>query len=150
MPDRSRQCVFCRIARGEASAWVVYEDDTAIAFLDTRPIAPGHILVCPKRHAERLTTLGDSPDLTRALRHVADLVERRLSSDYNIGANQGARAGQVVFHHHWHVIPRYEGEDGESWHRTELTDEQAAQILTKLGLEPVKRGQKVREAAADR
>jgi diadenosine tetraphosphate (Ap4A) HIT family hydrolase len=94
--------------------------------------------------------LGDSPDLTRALRHVADLVERRLSSDYNIGANQGARAGQVVFHHHWHVIPRYEGEDGESWHRTELTDEQAAQILTKLGLEPVKRGQKVREAAADR
>ena len=150
MTDHSRECVFCRIARGTAPAWVVYEDDHAIAFLDTRPIAAGHILVCPKRHAERLTKLDQSPELTNALRGVADLVEKRLSSDYNIGANQGARAGQVVFHHHWHVIPRYEGEDGERWHRTELTEEQAKRILAKLGLEPVKREAKLSEAKADR
>ena len=139
MTESSRECIFCRIARGSAPAWVVYEDDAAIAFLDTRPIAAGHILVCPKRHAERLTEIGDSSDLTKALHKVAALVEKRLSSDYNIGANQGARAGQVVFHHHWHVIPRYEGEVGETWRRGQLTDEEAKRILEKLGVEPVQR-----------
>lgn len=132
-------CVFCRIGGGADPAWVVYEDEHAIAFLDTRPIAPGHILVCPKAHAERLTEMDDMTHLTAALKVVAHLVEERLASSYNIGANQGALAGQVVFHHHWHVIPRYEGEPRNFWNRQELTDDMAKEILGKLGLKPVKR-----------
>ena len=133
-------CVFCRIAKGKAPAWVVFEDDHAIAFLDTRPIAPGHILVCPKRHAERLTDMDDMTHLTAALKRVAHMVEERLATDYNIGANQGALAGQVVFHHHWHVIPRKEGENTDFWTRTVLTDEMANEILRKLGVPPGRRG----------
>lgn len=132
-------CVFCRIAGGRAPAWVVYEDDHAIAFLDTRPIAPGHILVCPKRHAERITDMEDMTDLTAALKRVAHLVEEKLAEDYNIGANQGALAGQVVFHHHWHVIPRLDGEAPDFWKRMVLTDEMAKEIMGKLGLPPTKR-----------
>lgn len=127
-------CVFCKIAGGKAPAWVVFEDEHAIAFLDTRPIAPGHILVCPKSHAERLTEMEDMTHLTAALKAVAHLVEEKLATDYNIGANQGGRAGQVVFHHHWHIIPRYEGEPRDSWSRQVLTEEMARDILGKLGV----------------
>lgn len=128
------RCIFCRIVAGEAPAWVVYEDDQAIAFLDTKPIAPGHILVCPKKHSERLTQMEEMAALTAALQKVAHMVEKRLAPDYNIGANQGALAGQVVFHHHWHVIPRYEGENRDFWTRRDLTEKMAKEILQKLGV----------------
>jgi histidine triad (HIT) family protein len=133
-------CIFCRIAAGQAPAWVVYEDAHAIAFLDTRPIAPGHILVCPKAHSERLTEMEEMANLTAALKKVAQMVEENLAADYNLGANQGALAGQVVFHHHWHVIPRYEGERQDFWTRMELTDEMAKEILGKLGVKQERRG----------
>lgn len=137
--DRAASCIFCRIAAGKAPAWVVYEDEHAIAFLDTRPIAPGHILVCPKAHSERLTQMEELANLTAALKKVAHMVEANLAADYNIGANQGALAGQVVFHHHWHVIPRYEGERRDFWTRMELTDDMAKEILSKLGVTPERR-----------
>lgn len=133
-------CVFCEIAGGRASAWVVFEDEHAIAFLDTRPIAPGHILVCPKAHAERLTDMDDMTHLTAALKAVSHMVEEKLATDYNIGANQGGRAGQVVFHHHWHVIPRYQGEPRDFWSRQVLTDEMAREVMGKLGVPAKKRG----------
>lgn len=133
-------CIFCKIAGGKAPAWVVFEDEHAIAFLDTRPIAPGHILVCPKSHAERLTDMQDMAHLTAALKAVAHLVEANLSTDYNIGANQGELAGQVVFHHHWHIIPRYEGEPRDFWSRQVLTDEMAREVLGRLGVLANRRG----------
>jgi len=133
-------CAFCKIASGKAPAWVVFEDEHAIAFLDTRPIAPGHVLVCPKSHSERLTEMEDMTHLTAALKAVAHLVEERLATDYNIGANQGELAGQVVFHHHWHVIPRYKGEPRVFWSRRVLTDEMAREVLSKLGVPARKRG----------
>lgn len=133
-------CVFCKIVKGTAPAWVVYEDEHAIAFLDSKPIAVGHILVCPKQHAERLTEMHDVTHLTAALKRVAHMVEERLSTDYNIGANQGALAGQVVFHHHWHVIPRSEGEARDFWKRMELTDEMANDVQRRLGVPPGRRG----------
>lgn len=139
MPIARSDCIFCRIASGQAPAWVVYEDEDAIAFLDTKPITQGHILVCPKDHAERLTGMEDASPLTVALKRVAHMVETRLSTDYNLGANQGAMAGQVVFHHHWHVIPRYIGGEREFWRRTDLADEDAKQILEKLGVDPIRR-----------
>lgn len=138
MGDLNPDCVFCRIIKGTEPAWVVYEDEHAIAFLDSMPIVPGHILVCPKEHAERLSQMeADQEPLNRALAQVARLVEERITSDYNIGANQGARAGQVVFHHHWHVIPRREG-DHREWHRERLTPASARAVFKELGIEPVR------------
>lgn len=134
-------CVFCRIIYGTEPAWVVYEDPYAIAFLDAMPITRGHILVCPKVHVARLSEL-DGEDIRigrvhKALWKVARLVEERITSDYNIGANQGARAGQVVFHHHWHVIPRREG-DVREWERDRLTPEAARAVFKELGIQPLR------------
>jgi histidine triad (HIT) family protein len=102
-------CIFCEIIAGRAPAYKVYEDDRTIAFLDLFPLTRGHLLVVPKRHAPRLTDLhdGEFGDYLRAVSRVCERINR-LSTDYNIGLNQGAKAGQIVFHLHFHVIPRYD------------------------------------------
>jgi histidine triad (HIT) family protein len=101
-------CAFCDIAQGRAPAYVVYEDASTSAFLDLFPFTRGHLLVIPKRHGARLTDLpfDDQIALVRTLDEVCRRTER-LSSDYNVALNAGAKAGQIVFHVHFHVIPRY-------------------------------------------
>jgi len=101
-------CVFCDIIARRSPAHVVYEDDHSIAFLDIFPFTRGHLLVVPKHHGARLTDLGagERTALIHALHEVCRRVDR-IATDYNVALNAGARAGQVVFHVHFHVIPRY-------------------------------------------
>ncbi len=132
----SSSCAFCRIARGEEKAYVVYEDEHVIAFLDINPISEGHILVAPKRHYERLSCMpsDELEALARGLQRVLVMVERGLSRDYNVVVNTGRGAGQVVMHVHVHVVPRYPG-DGlrvTMTQRHRLTEEEAVRVLTKL------------------
>jgi histidine triad (HIT) family protein len=106
-------CVFCRIARKQASASVVYEDDRAIAFLDIRPLNEGHTLIIPKEHYE---TVFDIPEelvahVHRVAKQVAIAVKEATHAD-GIGIIQqnGKAADQDIFHLHVHVIPRFEGQ----------------------------------------
>ena len=101
-------CIFCEIVAGRESAHKVYEDADTMAFLDLFPITRGHVLVIPKRHVDRLTDLREEeyPTLLRTLSRVCRMAER-LSLDYNVAVNQGTLAGQIVFHLHFHIIPRY-------------------------------------------
>ncbi|MDR2974212.1 MAG: HIT family protein [Propionibacteriaceae bacterium] len=107
-------CLFCRIASGEVPARVVYEDDTALAFLDIAPFQRGHTVVIPRRHVKD----GASDPLAwgevaSAIVGVSQLVENRLGATaVNILSNAGADAGQSVFHFHIHVIPRYTDNPG--------------------------------------
>ena len=55
--DSLTNCIFCRIVRGQAEASVVYEDDVVVSFLDSHPVAEGHVLVVPRRHAADLAAL---------------------------------------------------------------------------------------------
>jgi histidine triad (HIT) family protein len=98
--------IFGKIARGEASAQIVYEDDRALAFRDQSPQAPIHLLVIPRKPIERLALAeeGDAPLLGHLL-----LVARRVAADagledYRVVVNNGAGAGQTVFHLHVHVL----------------------------------------------
>ncbi len=101
-------CIFCRIVARTAPAWIVYEDEKNLAFLDLFPFTRGHLLVIPKRHVDRLVDLppSDHGSFLGAVAEVSRRVER-LSHHYNIALNQGALAGQIVFHLHLHIIPRY-------------------------------------------
>ncbi|MEV4126366.1 HIT family protein [Nocardia sp. NPDC049707] len=103
-------CVFCRIAAGQAPATKVYEDDTLCAFLDIRPIARGHTLVIPKRHASELADLDADlgADIFRAGHRLALAIRRsELAADgANLVLNDGTAAFQTVPHVHLHVIPR--------------------------------------------
>lgn len=128
-------CIFCRIVAGSAAATVVYEDADNLAFLDLFPVTRGHTLVVPKRHVDRLLDLPEPahPGLLRAVMSVCRRVER-LSTHYNVSVNQGELAGQIVFHLHVHVIPRY-GEGTPQWNRPRerLRDDEAAALKQQLG-----------------
>jgi len=100
-------CIFCKIGQGEIPAKIVYQDADLFAFEDIQPQAPTHILICPRRHIESLadTTPDDAVLLGRALLAASDLAkQRKLNSGYRAVINNGAGAGQSVFHLHVHLL----------------------------------------------
>lgn len=102
-------CLFCKIVAGDIPSRQVYEDDTAIAFLDIGPWHPGHTLVIPKRHIADLAAASDAfAEIAPAIDATAALLRDKLGCDgMNVLSNQGEVAGQEVFHFHVHLIPRY-------------------------------------------
>ena len=107
-------CLFCSIVAGDIPSRRVYEDDTALAFLDINPWQVGHTLVIPKRHSQDV--LDDDSvlaELAPSVVHVGRLLKAQLGADAcNIVSNAGAVAGQEVFHTHIHVLPRYADNPG--------------------------------------
>lgn len=107
-------CVFCAIVAGRSEASIVHEDDHAVAFLDIRPINPGHLLVVPRRHAVLMADL--DAELGGHLFRVALLLERAVRRSgvrcegINLFLADGEAAGQEVFHVHLHVFPRFRGD----------------------------------------
>jgi len=98
--------IFGRIARGEADADVVYRDDRALAFRDSNPQAPTHLLVIPLKPIPMLSDAdADDEALLGHLMRVANRVAADAGLDhYRVVVNNGAGAGQTVFHLHLHVI----------------------------------------------
>ncbi len=129
-------CVFCSVVAGEAAGHVVFEDGTAVAFLDQRPLFPGHVLVVPRRHVETLTDLREQevgPFFER-VRRITVAVERGMSAAGSFVAVNN-RVSQSVPHLHVHVVPRNrkDGLRGFFWPRTRYTDEtHARQIAAAL------------------
>lgn len=127
MTDRDPNCVFCAIAAGEKSAAIVYEDDRVIAFLDARPLFPGHLLVVPVRHVETLGELSDdlALPLLRVVRAAARAMESALGAQGSLVANNNV-VSQSVPHLHVHVIPRTKGDGlrGFFWPRVDYPDDE--------------------------
>jgi histidine triad (HIT) family protein len=102
--------IFTRIVRGEIPAARVYEDALTLAFLDINPAALGHTLVICKPEIASLLDL--TPELVSAtaltVQRVARAMQQALQpAGINIVQNNGSAAGQVVFHYHVHIIPRF-------------------------------------------
>lgn len=110
----SADCIFCAIVEGRAPASFVHRDDAVVAFLDIRPITPGHLLVVPRRHLTAVADLDDATTLAvwRTGFRLADAM-RRAGLRFE-GANylvaDGWAAGQEVAHFHLHVVPRFGGD----------------------------------------
>lgn len=105
--------IFSRIIDGEIPAAKVYEDDQTLAFLDINPASRGHTLVICKPELPGLLDL--PPELLAAVANATQRVTRAIAASlnpdgFNIVQNNGAAAGQVVFHYHVHIIPRWEGD----------------------------------------
>lgn len=98
--------IFGKILAGEIPSDRVYEDDQCIAFRDINPAAPTHLLVIPRKEIPRLAAMSaDDEPLVGHLMRVATLVAKQEGlSDYRLVVNNGAGAGQTVFHLHIHVI----------------------------------------------
>lgn len=113
----SESCIFCRLVRGEIPSARIYEDEHVLAFLDIGPIIKGHTLVIPKAHHDPLTAL-PADLLARVMQVVQRVAAAQLSGlgadGVNVHQSNGAAAGQVVPHVHFHVIPRF-ADDGHRW-----------------------------------
>jgi len=104
--------VFAKILRGELPAHKVYEDETAIAFMDLMPQSTGHTLVLPKTPSRNLldadpATLGP---LMAVVQKIARAAKQAFEADgVTVSQFNEAAAGQTVFHLHVHILPRFEG-----------------------------------------
>lgn len=112
-------CVFCEIVAGLSPASFVHRDEEVCAFMDIKPVTPGHLLVIPSRHAENLAEL--PPATGRRIFEVAQRLAAALRrtelrcEGVNFFLADGEAAGQEVFHFHLHVLPRFAG-DGFGLH----------------------------------
>jgi histidine triad (HIT) family protein len=131
-------CVFCGIVSGEVPAFVVADEADGMAFLDARPVFPGHVLVVPRSHIE---TLGDLPDSSLApffglVRRIAVAVEAGLGAGGTFVAINN-RVSQSVPHLHAHVVPRTKGDGlrGFFWPRRKYaSDDEATAYRDKIKL----------------
>src|SRR5471030_1615289 len=109
MPSYDPNNIFAKILRGELPCYKVYEDDKALAFLDIMPRSAGHTLVLPKAPARNILDIG-AADLAHVMT-IAQKVAKAAMAAFGADGitiqqfNEGA-GGQVVFHLHFHVIPR--------------------------------------------
>ena len=128
----SSDCPFCGIVAGEIPGRIVHETDTVTAFLDANPLAPGHTLVVPNDHHERLNDLSEelASDIFAALHQLTPAVESAVDADgTTVAFNNGTAAGQEVPHVHGHVIPRFADDGGAPIHvvagdRPDLADDE--------------------------
>lgn len=125
-------CIFCKIVRGEIPCQEILRTDEALAFLDIQPVHPGHVLVIPLAHHATLLDLPDDESvpvgasLMRALRDVARAVMAHTgAAGVNIMQNNHAAAGQVVFHMHFHVIPRFPDDGLRLWPQSSYASSEA-------------------------
>ncbi|MUV90773.1 HIT domain-containing protein [Halapricum sp. CBA1109] len=128
----SEDCIFCSIVDGEIPSRTVYEDDTVLAFLDANPLAPGHTLVIPKTHYERLNDVpaATASELYARLHELVPAVEDAADAPAStVAFNNGEAAGQEVPHVHAHVVPRTADDGGGPIHgvfgsRPDLSDDE--------------------------
>jgi histidine triad (HIT) family protein len=99
-------CVFCRIARGEAPARIVYQDEEVTAFHDQNRRAPVHVLIIPNRHIASVAEAEpeDEPVLGKLFTVARRVAEELGVTDYRLVINNGPQAGQSVFHLHMHLL----------------------------------------------
>jgi histidine triad (HIT) family protein len=125
-------CLFCRIVSGEVPATLVYVDKNSLAFLDHRPLFPGHTLLVPREHVETLVDL--PPALVgpffQAAQSLARSVEFAMEAEGTFVAMNN-RVSQSVPHLHVHIVPRRrkDGLKGFFWPRTKYKDEEEMKVV---------------------
>ncbi|CAF1715831.1 hypothetical protein Bca52824_061239 [Brassica carinata] len=132
-------CVFCKILRGESPCIKLYEDDMCLCILDTSPLIHGHSLIIPKLHYPTLEQT--PPSVVAAMCSKVPLISNAIvkatdSDSFNLLVNNGAAAGQVIFHTHIHIIPRKKRDclwASESLRRQTLKlDKEATQLALRV------------------
>jgi histidine triad (HIT) family protein len=128
--------LFCRIVAGSETAHVVYDDDLVVAFLDHRPVFPGHVLVVPRRHVDTFLDLepGEMGPFFERVQRVTAGVQAGMDAHGTFVAMNNV-VSQSVAHLHVHVVPRRrkDGLRGFFWPRSRYSDdEQMAEVAARI------------------
>jgi len=125
-------CVFCDIVARTVAAQIVYDDENLIAFLDSHPLFPGHVLLCPREHYDTLLDLptGLAGPMLAATQLLAQAVENAVDAEGTFIAINN-RVSQTVPHLHIHVVPRRrrDGLKGFFWPRQPYKDDAAREAV---------------------
>ena len=111
-------CIFCKIAAGEVPATKIYEDAEVLAFMNLHPTNKGQVLVIPKDHVENIYGLSEelAARIMLATKKLAIAVKNGVDADgVNLIMNNEEAAGQIIFHAHMHIIPRFNDDGLKSW-----------------------------------
>lgn len=133
----TKGCAFCAIARGEAEAHLVHEDDRVVAFLDRAPLIKGHVIVATRAHVQDLDVLPLElvAPLFGVVQRISRAFPRALGADGSYTAIN-TRVSQSVPHVHVHVVPRRQGDGlfraGMVWVRRPYGEGEAAQLAARL------------------
>ncbi len=134
--DGRVDCVFCSIIEGLTPAWAVYEDDVAVAFLDSGPATPGHTLVVSRTHAPDIWSLSEdaAASVMRSVHRVATLLRATLQPvGMNVIQSSGSAAWQEVLHYHVHLVPRYGTDDLiRPWRSTATSPDELSDVHRRI------------------
>lgn len=100
------ECIFCKIISGEIPSYKVYEDENFFAFLDIRPLNPGHTLVIPKKHYRWVWDVENIGGYFEVVKKIANAIKKVLNTDYVVSLV----FGEEVPHAHVWLAPRFEGD----------------------------------------
>lgn len=103
-------CIFCKIVAKVIPAYVVYEDDTVIAFLDIFPRTPGHVQVIPKKHVRWVWDISESGHFMEVVQKIARAQKKVFDTDFVVGLV----AGEEVPHAHFWLVPRHPNDGHEA------------------------------------
>ncbi len=102
--QREPDCLFCKIIEGQIPGDIVKKTDRITAFRDISPQAPTHILVIPNTHVASVSETSEDQVFSDVLGAARDIAREQNLSDYRLVVNNGAGAGQSVFHLHFHLL----------------------------------------------
>ena len=131
----TKDCIFCKIIKGEIPCSKIYEDDKVFAFLDIMPVNPGHTLIVPKKHSENIFDIpeDDLKAVASVMKKVSVAVKKGTGCDgISIAQSNGEAAGQVVPHVHFHVMPRLKGDGLKLWPQRKYKDGELEETKKKI------------------
>ena len=125
------ECIFCKIIKGDIPSEKIYEDNDFLAFLDITPVNPGHTLLIPKEHCQDLFEIPDATlcNIGPVIKKLARAIKDGTKADgINIGMNNSPAAGQIIFHAHIHIMPRFSDDGYKLWHGKKYIGEKFKKI----------------------
>ncbi len=128
-------CLFCKIIKGEIPSHKIYEDENVLAFLDINPVNPGHTLVIPKKHSRNIFDIEkeDLENVVNTAQKICPAVQKAVNAKgVNVISNNEPVAGQIIFHTHFHIIPRFENDGLKHWSGKSYDDKEGKEIAEKI------------------
>jgi histidine triad (HIT) family protein len=130
-----QDCIFCKIVNNELPSKKIYEDENFLVILDIAYVNKGHALIIPKIHSE--TILDTDEKVLEKVGYIFKIIGNALMKATNCGGfniiqNNFKVANQIVPHLHFHIIPRFEGDNLPMWEQHQYKEQEADEILEKI------------------